>query len=109
MRKGFSLLMCSPDERRIVRALLSSLGRGRSVLSPTEGRSPNASIMTLEDTEIAEITIELTLLDYLKERIHLARQIDAQQHKVRKKNHERTWLRETAEAMEIELDSDVVR
>ncbi|KAI9459767.1 ATP-dependent RNA helicase [Boletus coccyginus] len=88
MRKGFSLLMCSPDERRIVRALLSSLGR--------------------EDTEIAEITIELTLLDYLKERIHLARQIDAQQHKVRKKNHERTWLRETAEAMEIELDSDVV-
>jgi ATP-dependent RNA helicase DDX24/MAK5 len=27
MRKGFSMLMCSPDERRVVRALLGSLGR----------------------------------------------------------------------------------
>lgn len=27
MRSGFSLLMCAPDERRIVRALLGSLGR----------------------------------------------------------------------------------
>lgn len=27
MRSGFSLLMCAPDERRLVRALLGSLGR----------------------------------------------------------------------------------
>jgi len=27
MRKGFSMLMCAPDERRVVRALLGSLGR----------------------------------------------------------------------------------
>lgn len=26
-RKGFSMLMCAPDERRIVRALLGNLGR----------------------------------------------------------------------------------
>jgi ATP-dependent RNA helicase DDX24/MAK5 len=88
MRKGFSLLMCSPDERRIVKALLSSLGR--------------------QDTDIPDITIELTLVDHLKERIRLARQIDAHQHRVKKQNHERSWLKEAAEAMEIELDSDVV-
>lgn len=29
-RDGFSLLMCAPDERRMVRALLTSLGRGRA-------------------------------------------------------------------------------
>ena len=27
MRRGFSLLVCGPDERRVVRALLGSLGR----------------------------------------------------------------------------------
>ena len=28
MQKGFSMLMSAPDERRIVKALLDSLGRG---------------------------------------------------------------------------------
>lgn len=88
MRKGFSLLMCAPDERRVVRALLASLGR--------------------KDTDIPDISVELTLLDKLKNRILLARQIDSQQHKIKKQHHERNWLKETAEAMEIELDSDIL-
>ncbi|KAG0706963.1 ATP-dependent RNA helicase [Suillus ampliporus] len=88
MQKGFSLLMCAPDERRMVRALLASLGR--------------------KDTDIPEISVELTLLDKLKHRILLARQIDSQQHKIKKQHHERNWLKETAEAMEIELDSDIL-
>ncbi|KAF8842413.1 DEAD-domain-containing protein [Paxillus ammoniavirescens] len=88
MRQGFSLLMCAPDERRVVRTLLSSLGR--------------------HDSDIPELPMELTLLDNLKGRIHLARKIDSQQHKVKKQNHERNWLKETAEAMEIELDSDIM-
>lgn len=62
-----------------------------------------------EDVEIPDINIELTLLDHIKERIRLAKRIDAQQHRVRKQRHERRWLQEAAEAMEIELDSDVVR
>lgn len=65
--------------------------------------------MVLEHTDIPDIVVELTLLGHLKERIRLARQIDAQQHRVKKQNHERSWLKEAAEAMEIELDSDVVR
>lgn len=65
--------------------------------------------MPSEDTDIPDITVELTLLDHLKERIRLAKQIDARQHRIKKRNHERSWLRDAAEAMEIELDSDVVR
>ncbi|KAI0760237.1 DEAD-domain-containing protein [Fomes fomentarius] len=87
MRRGFSLLMCAPDERRLVRALMHSLGR--------------------QEEEIAEMTVELYMLDRLKARSQLAREIDAAQHKSKKENHERNWLRETAEAMEIELDSDL--
>ena len=49
------------------------------------------------------------MLDKMKARIQLARQIDAAQHKAKKENHERNWLKEAAEAMEIELDSDLAR
>ncbi|KAJ7158246.1 ATP-dependent RNA helicase [Mycena crocata] len=88
MQKGFSMLMCSPDERRVVRALLGSLGR--------------------QESEIAEMGIELNLLDKLKERVLLARQIEQTHHKIKKANHDRKWMQETAEALEVDLDSDFV-
>lgn len=52
------------------------------------------------------MNIELYMLDKLKARVQLARQIDVTQHKANKEKHEKSWLRETADAMEIELDSD---
>ena len=54
------------------------------------------------------MSIELGMLDKLKIRVQLARKIDSAQHKVKKENHERNWMKETAEAMDIELDSDVM-
>lgn len=53
--------------------------------------------------------IELYMLDKLKERIQLAREIDTVQHRAKKEKHERNWLKEAAEAMEIVLDSDLAR
>jgi len=88
MREGFSMLMCAPDERRVVRALLGNLGR--------------------QDVDIPEMAIELSLLDKLKHRVQLARKIETSHHKIKKANHEKSWIRETAQAMEIELDSDFV-
>jgi ATP-dependent RNA helicase DDX24/MAK5 len=55
------------------------------------------------------MSIELNLLDKLKVRVQLARKIDSAQHKIKKDNHERNWMKEAAEAMEIELDSDFMR
>ena len=52
------------------------------------------------------MNIELYMLDNLKTRVQLARQIDVAQHKVKKEKHEKNWLKETADAMGIELDSD---
>lgn len=51
--------------------------------------------------------VELYLLDKIKARIQLARQIDSAQHKVKKEKHEKNWLKEAANAMDIELDSDL--
>ena len=53
--------------------------------------------------------VELYMLDKLKARIQLAREIDSAQHKAKKAKHGRNWLKEAAEAMEIELDSDLAR
>ena len=62
-----------------------------------------------EEDEIAEMPVELYMLDKLKARIQLAREIDNAQHKAKKEKHERNWVKEAAEAMEIELDSDLAR
>ena len=52
------------------------------------------------------MNIELYMLDKLKPRVQLARGIDVAQHKENKEKYEENWLKETADAMEIELDSD---
>ncbi|KAH9937987.1 DEAD-domain-containing protein [Amylocystis lapponica] len=88
-RRGFSLLLCAPDEQRLFRALMGRLGR--------------------QEDAVPEMPVELYMLDKLKVRIQLARQIDTAQHRVRKQAHERNWLKEAAEAMEIELDPDLAR
>ncbi|CAE6395872.1 unnamed protein product [Rhizoctonia solani] len=85
-REGFSLLLIAPNERGIMKGLMDSLKR---------------------EEPVAELPIEHDILDRLKQRVQLARQIDVAQHKVKKDNHEKNWLKETAEALEIELDSDM--
>ena len=62
-----------------------------------------------EETDIQEMTIELNLLDKLKARVQLARKIDSAHHKVKKENHDKNWMKEAAEAMELQLDSDFMR
>lgn len=103
-REGFSLLMCAPDERRVVRALMGSLGRG-------EHRSIYIIVCTARTDwntadEIPEMSVDMNMLDKLKARVQLARRIDNARHKVQKANHEKKWMREAADAMEIALDSD---
>ncbi|KAI0300155.1 DEAD-domain-containing protein [Multifurca ochricompacta] len=85
-RIGFSLLMCAPDERRVARALFGNLGR--------------------QVTDIPEMNVEHYFSDKLKRRVRVAKAIDTIQHRANKATHERTWMRATAKALDIELDSD---
>lgn len=62
-----------------------------------------------EEDEIPEMPVERDLLDRLKARVELARQVDKMQHGVAKEKHDKKWLKETASAMEIELDEDMLR
>ena len=106
MRDGFSMLMCAPDERRVVRGLLSSLHRGTPLPHSSYGTKGMVDGGYAGEEEIPEIGVELYLLDKLKARVQLARQIDTAQHKLQKTNHDRKWMRDAAEAMDLELGSD---
>jgi hypothetical protein len=59
-----------------------------------------------EVTNIPEMNVEHHLLDRLKGRLRIAKEIDALQHRASKAAHDEKWLRETAKALDIELDSD---
>lgn len=50
---------------------------------------------------------EMDLLDKLKQRVQLAKKIDTMQHRSNKEKHDKNWLKEAADAMEIQLDSDL--
>ena len=49
------------------------------------------------------------MLDKLKTRVQLARKIENAQHKIKKTNHDRKWMKETAETLGVDLDSDFIR
>ena len=51
----------------------------------------------------------MSMVDKLKARVQLARQIENSQHKVKKTSHDRNWMKETAEALGVDLDSDLDR
>lgn len=84
------------------RALMQKLGRGAFI--PERGM---LKLMSLSlDVDMPDLPVEHDILDKLKERVALARKIDNLRHRAKKVSHEKSWLKETAEALEIELDSD---
>lgn len=83
---GFALQIVSPEDKAVQRALLKSLGR--SAPPP-------------------DLQIEAGFLPKLKERLAVAREIEGAQHKAKKETHDRNWLAEAAEAMDIDIDPDM--
>ena len=55
-------------------------------------------------TELPDLPIESGFLPKLRERIALARDIEKAQHVDKKDKHDRNWLQETAEAMDLDID-----
>lgn len=80
------------------RALMKSLGRGE-LLSPSAGNL----LLTL-DAELPDLPIESGFLPKLRERIALARDIEKAHHTDKKDKHDRNWLKEAAEAMDLDID-----
>ncbi|BGP06000.1 ATP-dependent RNA helicase [Rhodotorula toruloides] len=83
--EGLALQLVAPEEKKVQRMLMASLGK---------------------DIDLPTLPTDFSILDQLKKRIDLAKEIDQAQHRATKQAHEDKWLREAAEAMEIDLDDD---
>lgn len=55
-------------------------------------------------TDMPELAIESGFLPKLKQRLALAKEIEKAQHVVKKENHDKNWLKEAAEAMDVDID-----
>lgn len=89
------------------KALMKSLGRSElsfdriAVMTSLTPHVPSAN-------ELPELQVEPGFLPKLRERVRIAREIEKAQHAVKKAKHEKSWLQETAEAMDIDLDPDLL-
>lgn len=44
----------------------------------------------------------------MRERIRVAKDIEKAQHQVKKVNHDKNWLKEVADAMDLDIDPDLL-
>jgi ATP-dependent RNA helicase DDX24/MAK5 len=63
--------------------------------------------LSIDASDVPSLSFDLDILNKLKTRVQLARKIDGAQRKMHKQKHDQDWLKQTAEAMDIELDSDI--
>lgn len=57
--------------------------------------------------DLPELPIDAGFMPKLKERVRVAREIEHAQHEVKKVKHEKTWLQEAAEALDVDIDEDM--
>ncbi|GAA5993561.1 hypothetical protein JCM5350_002806 [Sporobolomyces pararoseus] len=82
---GLALQIVAPEEKNTQRMLMAGLGKS---------------------VDLPALPIDFSILDQLKKRVDLAKKIDAAQHRATKEAHDDKWLRDAAEAMEIDLEDD---
>ncbi|KAJ1911557.1 ATP-dependent RNA helicase [Mycoemilia scoparia] len=83
-KDGVSILFVAPEERKTYFGICKVLGK----------------------SQVPEFPVELNMMGKIRDRVNLARQIDKEEHKVRKESFEKSWKEKSAEELGIELDSD---
>ena len=96
-RKGDSILLCAPEEVQGVRRLVAKV-HARNALDHTEGQSKKLFIRTLE--------LDRRVISRLRSRVILSKKISDAGLAKEKKNHEDNWLRNAAEDLGVDYDSD---
>ncbi|BEI79786.1 hypothetical protein CcaverHIS002_0103150 [Cutaneotrichosporon cavernicola] len=84
---GFALQLVAPEDRAVQRGLLKALGR----TAPPP-----------------DMPIEGGFLRSLKERVTVARELEKALHNTKKEAHDKNWLREAAEAMDVDIDPSML-
>ncbi|KAI3626233.1 hypothetical protein CBS9595_001594 [Malassezia furfur] len=82
---GIAVLLVEPSEQHMLQAIWKALQRTDA---------------------LATLPIEYTLLDAIRARLALAKEIDQLQHRHDKASHEDAWIRKLANEADLELESD---
>ncbi|CAJ1073675.1 ATP-dependent RNA helicase DDX24 [Xyrichtys novacula] len=86
-KEGLSLLLIGPEDMMNFRKIYKTLGK---------------------DEELPMFPIETKCMDSIKERVDLARQIEKIEFHNSREKHHNSWLRQAAEALEVDLDEDLL-
>ncbi|XP_057715598.1 ATP-dependent RNA helicase DDX24 [Corythoichthys intestinalis] len=86
-KEGLSLLLIGPDDVLNFKKIYRNLGK---------------------DEELPTFPVEIQCMAAIKERVNLARKIEKIEFYNSRQKHHNSWLRQTAEAMEIDVDEDLL-
>ncbi|KAK9533649.1 hypothetical protein VZT92_008754 [Zoarces viviparus] len=86
-KEGLSLLLIGPDDVMNFKKIYKALGK---------------------DEELPMFPIESKCMEAIKERVNLARQIEKIEFHNSKEKQHNSWFRQAAEAMEVDLDDDIL-
>ncbi|KAI3367736.1 hypothetical protein L3Q82_026574, partial [Scortum barcoo] len=86
-KEGLSLLLIGPDDMMNFKKIYKTLGK---------------------DEELPMFPIETKCMDAIKERVNLARQIEKIEFHNSREKHHNSWFRQAAEALEVDLDDDLL-
>ncbi|XP_060919469.1 ATP-dependent RNA helicase DDX24 isoform X1 [Labrus mixtus] len=86
-KEGLSLLLIGPDDMMNFKKIYKTLGK---------------------DEELPMFPVETKCMDAIKERVNLARQIEKIEFHNSKEKHHNSWFRQAAEALEVDLDDDLL-
>ncbi|KAE8289889.1 ATP-dependent RNA helicase DDX24 [Larimichthys crocea] len=86
-KEGLSLLLIGPDDMMNFKKIYKTLGK---------------------DEELPMFPIETKCMEAIKERVNLARQIEKIEFHNSREKHHNSWFRQAAEALEVDLDDDLL-
>lgn len=86
-KEGLSLLLIGPDDMMNFKKIYKALGK---------------------DEDLPMFPIEIKCMEAIKERVNLARQIEKIEFHNSKEKHHNSWFRQAAEALEVDLDDDLL-
>lgn len=86
-KEGLCMLLVSPDDMMNFKKICKTLGK---------------------DEELPTFPIETKCMDAIMERVNLARRIEKVEYYNSKEKHHNSWLKQAAEALEVDLDDDLL-
>ncbi|XP_022781216.1 ATP-dependent RNA helicase ddx24-like [Stylophora pistillata] len=86
-REGLSVVLVGPEEMGSYRKIMKALNGGN---------------------ELDSFPVDVSFMSSIKKRISLAKQIDKEEHKFKRKKSSNDWILASAKAMDIEVDEDLL-